>query len=129
MIKWPEKLVEDIARRRCVLFLGSGVSANSKNVDGIHPKTWIEVLKEGILKLPEDITKKQKEVINRSIKHGDLLLACELLRKYLGLDEYKDLLKLEFFDKHFLKAKIHEEIEQLDSRIVITPNFDQIYEK
>ena len=129
MIKWPEKLVEDIARRRCVLFLGSGVSANSINADGDHPKTWIEVLQEGISKLPEDITKKQKDVINRSIKHGDLLLACELLRKYLGPDEYKDLLKSEFFDKHFLTAKIHEEIEQLDSRLVITPNFDQIYEK
>lgn len=129
MIKWPEKLVEDIARRRCVLFLGSGVSANSINADGVHPKTWIEVLQEGISKLPEDTTKKQKDVICRSIKHGDLLLACELLRKYLGSDEYKDLLKSEFFDKHFLTAKIHEEIEQLDSRLVITPNFDQIYEK
>lgn len=30
MINWPEALVEAIARRRCVLFLGSGISANSK---------------------------------------------------------------------------------------------------
>lgn len=58
-----------------------------------------------------------------------MLLACELLRNYLGDDDYKDLLKAEFFDKHFCHAKIHEEIEQLDSRIVITPNFDQIYER
>ena len=47
----------------------------------------------------------------------------------MGADDYKDLLKSEFFDKHFLKATIHEEIEQLDSRIVVTPNFDQIYER
>lgn len=129
MINWPDRLVEDIARCRCVLFLGSGVSANSVNAAGEHPKTWIAVLKEGISKLPANVTKKQKEVMRKAIKKGDLLLACELLRKHLGLDEYKDLLKSEFFDKHFVKAKIHEEIEQLDSRIVITPNFDQIYEQ
>ena len=29
MISWPEELVTDIARRKCVLYLGSGVSANS----------------------------------------------------------------------------------------------------
>lgn len=129
MIDWPDKLVQDIARRRCVLFLGSGVSANSKNADGERPKTWVEVLKLGINRLPNTITKKQKGVVSKAIKNGDLLLACELLRKHLGADDYKDLLKSEFFDKHFLKATIHEEIEQLDSRIVVTPNFDQIYER
>lgn len=129
MIDWPDKLVLDIARRRCVLFLGSGVSANSKNLAGERPKTWSEVLLSGIKKLPANITRKQKNVISKTIKNGDLLLACELLRQHLGSDDYKDLLKTEFFDKKFLKATIHEEIEQLDSRIVITPNFDQIYEK
>ena len=51
MIDWPDKLVQDIARRRCVLFLGSGVSANSKNAAGERPKTWVEVLKLGINRL------------------------------------------------------------------------------
>ena len=129
MIDWPDKLVQDIARRRCVLFLGSGVSANSKNAAGERPKTWVEVLKLGINRLPNTVTKKQKGVVSKAINNGDLLLACELLRKHLGPDDYKDLLKSEFFDKHFLKATIHEEIEQLDSRIVVTPNFDQIYER
>ena len=128
MITWPTKLVEDIARRRSVLFLGSGVSANSVNKDGERPKTWVEVLEEGVTRLPADVKKKQRDVVKNLIKRRELLLACELLRKYLGAEEYKDLLKEEFFDKHFQKSPIHEEIEQLDSRIVITPNFDQIYE-
>lgn len=126
---WPEKLVEDIARRRCVLFLGSGVSTNSTNVAGERPKSWAAVLEHGITKLTEGVNKKKITTLKKIIKKGDLLLACELLRNYLGDDDYKDLLKAEFFDKHFCHAKIHEEIEQLDSRIVITPNFDQIYER
>lgn len=56
-------------------------------------------------------------------------MACELLRKHMGHDEYKDFIKAEFFDKHFNHATIHEEIEQLDSRIVVTPNFDKIYDQ
>ena len=39
MIEWPENLVDIIARRQCVLFLGSGVSANSSNEEGKHPLT------------------------------------------------------------------------------------------
>lgn len=60
MIDWPERLVEDIARRRCVLFLGSGVSANSVNKEGERPKTWTEVLKNGVLKLPNRLLVSRK---------------------------------------------------------------------
>ena len=44
MINWPEDVVEDIARRRCVLYLGSGVSANSVNEKGETPATWGDFL-------------------------------------------------------------------------------------
>ena len=31
---WPDNLVDAIARRKCVLFLGSDISANSCNEEG-----------------------------------------------------------------------------------------------
>lgn len=31
---WPDNLVDAIARRKCVLFLGSGISANLCNEEG-----------------------------------------------------------------------------------------------
>lgn len=31
MIDWPDKLIDSIARRRSVLFLGAGISANAQN--------------------------------------------------------------------------------------------------
>ena len=52
-ISWPDNLVNDIARRRCVLFLGSGISQNSTNMAGIHPKTWKELLLAGITRIPK----------------------------------------------------------------------------
>ena len=50
MIEWPDLLIDAIARRRCVLFLGSGISANAKNIDGKKPPTWAEFLKTVLIK-------------------------------------------------------------------------------
>ena len=44
MIKWPAELISDLARRRTVLFLGSGISRNSTNTEGRKPKTWVAFL-------------------------------------------------------------------------------------
>ena len=43
-MNWPDKLVEIIARRQCVLFLGAGLSMNSVDAAGNHPKGWKDFL-------------------------------------------------------------------------------------
>lgn len=45
MIDWPENLIDAVAKRKCVLFLGAGISANSCNDVGKHPATWESFLK------------------------------------------------------------------------------------
>lgn len=52
MITWPEELISDIARRKSVLYLGSGVSANSISTDGTnrHPATWDSFLRKVLIK-------------------------------------------------------------------------------
>lgn len=122
MINWPVNLVSDIARRRCVLVLGAGVSKNSTNAAGIRPKDW----KEFLIESSKDLASKTE--INRQIKSGDFLTACELVKKELGRDDFNTLIKDEFLIPRFNHALIHEHIYNLDSRIVITPNFDKIYD-
>lgn len=122
MINWPESLIEDIARRKCVLVLGSGVSKNSTNASGQRPKDWNEFL----MSASSNIVGKSE--IRKQIKSGDYLTACELIKKELGRDEYNTLVRTEFLTPAFKPAKIHEHIFNLDSRIVITPNFDKIYD-
>lgn len=125
MICWPKSLISDLARRRSVLFLGSGISKNAKNATGMHPKDWGEFLQEGASKISSG---SKKALIIKCIKNGDYLLACELLKKIMGRDDFVHLLKDEFLTPKFESAKIHEDIFLLDSRIVITPNFDKIYD-
>lgn len=47
-MNWPDKLVEIIARRQCVLFLGAGLSMNSVDAAGNHPKGWKDFLLMGL---------------------------------------------------------------------------------
>lgn len=122
MIDWPNSLIEDIARRKCVLVLGSGVSKNSVNDEGSRPKDWKEFLNHA----SQDISGKTE--IKKQIRSGDYLTACELIKKELGRDDYNTLVRNEFLTPGYKPAKIHEHIFNLDSRIVITPNFDKIYD-
>lgn len=126
MISWPDTLVKDIARRRCVIYLGAGVSHNSKNADGAHPMTWPEFLKNS-MKNPI-LSQDQKDEMKAKIDSSDYLMACELFRQYVGRERFNDVVKDAFQKPQFTHATIHECIFKLDSRIVVTPNFDKIYD-
>lgn len=119
---WPENLIDDVARRKCVLVLGSGVSKNSTNSTNQRPKDWKEFLEEASSQIAG------KTEIKKQIKSGDFLTACELIKKELGRDNFNTLVRKEFLSPAFEAADIHKHIFNLDSRIVITPNFDKIYD-
>lgn len=125
MIDWPENLVWDIAARRAVLFLGAGVSRNAVNRQGVHPREWTDFLKHLASKVGNI---EQRNDIEQCIKDADLLTACELARKYLSASEFKtDMLK-EFSGNAYQPAKIHDDLSRVDARLVMTTNFDKLYE-
>lgn len=128
MINWPEALVEAIARRRCVLFLGSGISANSKNSSGKRPATWEKFLRD-ILAKRETKLRDHKDTIERLLEEKDYLMACEVIVDDIGENDFGDLVSDEFKRPRYEPCELHEEIYKLDSRIVITPNIDKIYEQ
>ena len=119
---WPDQLVNDIARRRSVIFLGSGVSRNAVNSVGRQPKTWHEFLTYAAGSLSPN------QHIKTLINEKDYLTACEVIRNTLGRSDFNDLLREEFLYPAYKPAQIHESVFNLDSRLVATPNFDKIYE-
>ena len=64
MIKWPNDLINAIARRQCVLYLGSGVSANSQNASGKRPPMWKHFLELLIDEYPDQIDGKKTIIKN-----------------------------------------------------------------
>ncbi len=123
MIEWPDDLVSDIARRKCVIYIGSGVSMNSCNAQGKRPRTWWDLLNYMMERMDNP-----KNHINKLLKENDYLTACELIKSRLGRDRFVRIIREEFLTPSYKAAKIHEELFKLDSRLTITPNFDKIYE-
>lgn len=117
MIDWPEYLIDAIARRKSVLFLGSGISANSCNDEGKHPLTWEAFLKDILVKRSAKLSK-QKAVIEQMIKVNDYLTACEIIVETLGDNDFGELAANEFRRPGYKPSNIHEAVYQLDSRLL-----------
>ncbi len=118
MINWPKEVVADISRRRCVIFLGSGISMNSATQTGRKPKTWLKFLESTL----DNITPKAH--IKKLLKENDYLTAREVIKRELGKEEFTRVVREEFLTPGYQPAEIHEKFFSLDSRIVATPNFD-----
>jgi hypothetical protein len=125
MISWPKELVSDIARRRCVLFIGAGISKNSTNDAKERPKDWVEFLTHLAEQITVDL---EKTAVKDCIASSELLTACEIARKSLGSDRFKTELLQTFSEKRFRPAPIHDDLAKIDSRIVLTTNFDKLYD-
>jgi SIR2-like domain len=124
VIDWSKKLVSDIARRRCVLVLGAGISNQARTPTGAAPKTWSEFLNAAL----GEVTSRECKLLARElIGRRDYLTACEVIKDSIGSD-FADFVRAEFLTPGYKPAPIHDTIMKLDSRLVLTPNFDKLYE-
>ena len=124
MIDWPSTLIRDIARKRAVLFLGAGVSRNSVGeIRGKRPPSWIEFLNSALKQCPGS-----KSHIEKLIREKNLLVACEIIKNKLGRNDWNEILRDEFVRPKYKPSNLHEYIFKLDLRLVLTQNFDKIYD-
>lgn len=124
-MNWPPELINDLARRRTVLYLGAGVSASAKSAAGVRPPDWITFLKQGTLKLNRRVP---STTINALIAQNDLLSACELLKGALD-ESWPALLNESFLQPGYVPGELHRALHDLDLSVVLTPNFDTIYDR
>ncbi len=124
MVNWPEALVRDIARRRCVIVVGSGVSRQSRGALGEVPPTWDEFLTACNNELQDG----PHLHIIKAIADGDLLHACEWLqRKYDHT--WAGKLRQAFSAPRYISSEAHKLICRLDTRILFSLNFDDILDR
>jgi hypothetical protein len=121
-IVWPPALVQAVARRRAVLLIGSGVSANAETTTGLHPPTWGEFLSVAYKDLRRRIPH-----IQSALSRYSYLEACEYLRGEYN-ERWSEIISNNFLIPKYQPRKIHEAIFNLDCRIVASLNFDKIYE-
>lgn len=122
---WPAPLVRDIARRRAVFVIGSGVSRHALGADGTtRPPVWKSFLTDAAQRFARGA---DTEHIYKAIEGGDLLHACEWLKDRYD-EDWPAYLRSKFTDPRYTPGKLHELIALLDTRVVFSLNFDDIYE-
>lgn len=128
-IQWPPSLIEDIARGRCIFFLGAGVSASAETPapERRKPKTWGEFLSSINNRFINDVS--EKNFINNIIDQKQFLLALQCIYDLVDKGTYHHIIEEEFSNPDYQPSKVHELIYDIDPKIVITTNFDFIYEK
>ena len=125
MVKFPDSLINEFARRRCVLFLGAGVSATAKAEDGAHPPGWAEFI-TGALDLVSSA--KIKKEVKRYLKLGNNTLALQIIFNAANKADYIAYVEQQFNSQRYKYSTAHSLIEEMGAKIVITTNFDSIYE-
>lgn len=122
MAAWPSALVREIAERRVVLFLGSGIS---KAAHSALP-TWPELLKRLSAKLTK---KKDKELVGQLIRQGKLLDAAQIVRDSTPRADVNAELRAIFQVRPIPYSEIYNDLLALDPKAIITTNYDEFIEK
>jgi hypothetical protein len=124
---WPDNLIEELAYRRCILFLGSGISATSTNGEGKSPSTW-EVFLKNIKALMRNASPEDEEFVKNMLLQKNYLLALQAIYDLSDPGAYSKYLRDNYSTPKYSASDVHSAIKDLDSKIVITTNFDKIYD-
>ncbi|EDW2259392.1 SIR2 family protein [Salmonella enterica] len=130
MIQWPESLIDELVSRRCVIFLGSGASASAQKLDEqgqpMSPPTWAGLLQQLLDICPNDDDGSRTNA-QTLLQKGNFLDSAEIIRKScLPRAEYNRCISRTF--SGYNATDIHRAVETLDQKVVITTNFDCLYE-
>ena len=124
---WPDNLVEELAYRRCLIFLGSGISATAKNDAVESPDTWGAFL-DNVKSKMKNPSEDDKKFVEDMLKKQNYLLALQAIADLCDSGEYSNYLKSQYLRGKYKPSKVYELIKDLDSKIVVTTNFDKLYE-
>lgn len=121
--KFNADLVDDIAKRKVVLFIGAGASMWANPRAGGKFKSWSDFLSHACTKVGN---LSARRLIHGCIRKSDFLIASELLKTELG-EEWRRILSAEFQQAADI-SRLHRALISLDQRIIVTTNFDKLIE-
>jgi hypothetical protein len=125
-VDWPEALISELASRRCIVFLGAGVSAGCISEDGnVRPPTWPQLLErfKELMRRDED-----KATADAMIQKEKFLDAAEIMLSSVSRGDFTSFIRQQFVIPRFQPSPIHVAVLKIDPKVVITTNFDNIYD-
>jgi len=124
---WPRALVEELAARRCIIFLGAGASAGcvSEGDELASPPTWSKLL-DGIKEIASD--KNSLPIVDDLIVKEKFLDAAEVLFGSTNSADFATYIREVMATPRYKQSSIHESVLAIDPKIVVTTNYDDIYD-
>ena len=124
MARWTDTAIEAVARRRAIVVLGAGSSLHSTPAPGsTRPPDW----KTFLLSAADKLEGGPKREAKRLVAASEYLSACEIIKTYLGAD-WPGAVDAAFGHQRLEPGELHTEIYGLDLPIVMTTNFDKVYQ-
>lgn len=126
MITWPQALVAELAERRCIVIMGAGASMGSVAADGVtHPPNWENLLNRSLhlIRRPTD-----RKFAKSLIAERQYLDAAELITECSDHADFGTYIRSVFVVPKFKPSPIHEVVLEVDPKIVVTTNYDTIYD-
>lgn len=125
-MNWPKALITELASRRCIVFIGSGASAGCLSQDNTKsPPVWSAFL-NSLINLMVDKT--DLPVIRDYVQKEKYLEAAEIIKKNISPADFSAFIREELVIPRYKPSKMHESILEIDPKIIITTNYDDIYD-
>jgi hypothetical protein len=119
-VEIPEGLIDSVRARKCILFVGSGLSC----LAGFA--TWPQLIDRLVAKAKRS-PNARLEGLEAMEARRDYLMLAEFARDTLGAWDYTQLLKKEL-DRPIPSSPVHRRIAGTDYRGIITTNYDRLLE-
>ena len=122
MVSWPDALIRELADRRVLLFVGSGISKAA------HPSmpTWPALI--GLLS-DRLATQKDKLLVLKLVKQNNLLDAAQIVSDGVDKPELNAIFRGTFNVAPTPHHEIYQSLLNLDAKTIVTTNYDQFLEK
>lgn len=124
---WDKSFIEELAARRCVVFMGAGASAGCMSLDATRsPPNWDQLLRLLLAALPAGDDKNFAEL---KINEKQYLDAAEVISSRISGPDFTAIIRSEFITPKYQASDLHKAVLTMDPKVVITTNYDDIYEK
>jgi hypothetical protein len=127
MLEWGDALIKELSARRCIIFLGAGASAGCVPTHGSkRPPKWGDLLTNLIAKIRNHDD--EKRLATKLIAEFKYLDAAEVILSSLNRADYVDAMRNIFEQPRYQPSDIHQAVLKIDPKIVITTNYDTVYD-
>jgi hypothetical protein len=126
----PGPLIDAVANRNLVPFVGAGLSRQAESEKSIIFPTWLELLSElvHLARTGEALTLKEEEHIENLLAQKQYTIAAQFLKTRIDLPLFEAYIQRRFAVERGKPGLVHRALFKLKTTLIITTNYDLLLE-